>query len=324
MEDVHAEDLIAEFRKQRSKGQATYIRSDRTSEENIIPIIPIIPYQHTPSNMLSYSATSSPMSMWSTLSSWDMLSPPSPSTRFLSAPPTTPTWGLLDVAPLAPWVLPIEVWVQTEEQVEEENPVNDARLERLENSMGSLELRALLRDDTQQVQSEVPPPSLFGRPGQAEAEHLECPQDSWAMAQDAQEVQEVVPWVERGGDEEACWVHCFRCRSISHKVAQCPKKRKVQCICGSRSHRMGRCPRHHQQVQEEEALQCWVTAMPLDREECRACNKVGRYGFIARHECHPMFAEETLGLVSLPEADSSDDNEVTLDGSVSSWTAVLD
>ena len=271
--------------------------------------IPISTQHISSSLMSSHSATSSPMSTWSTLSSWDMPSPPSPSTRFLSAPPTTPTWGLLDVAPLAPWVSPIEVWVQTEEHVKVEDPVEEARLERLENSMGSLELRALLRDDTQQVQSVVTPPSLFGRPGQTGEEHSERPQDSW---------------VERGGDEEACWVHCFRCRSISHKVAQCPKKRKMQCICGSRSHHTGRCPRRRQQVQEEEALQRWVTAMPLDREECWACAKVGRYGFIARHECRPTFTEEKLGLVSLPEADSSDDNEVTLDGSITSWTAFSD
>ena len=86
-------------------------------------------------------------------------------------------------------------------------------------------------------------------------------------------------------------------------------------MCGSHSHRTSRCPRRKQQVQEEEALQRWVTAMPLDREECWACGKVGRYGFITHHECCPTFAEEDLGLVSLPEPDSSDDDEVTLVGS---------
>ena len=53
-EDVHAEDLIAEFRKWRTKGRATYIRSGRMDEENPIP------YQHTlSSNMSAHSAPSS-------------------------------------------------------------------------------------------------------------------------------------------------------------------------------------------------------------------------------------------------------------------------
>ena len=96
--------------------------------------------------------------------------------------------------------------------------------------------------DTQQASA------LFGRPGQPEAEHLECPQDSWAMAQDVQEVYAPVPLVQGGSKEEACWEHCYRCRSISHKVAQCPRRRKVQCLCGSCSHRTSRCPQRCQQV----------------------------------------------------------------------------
>ena len=73
---------------------------------------------------------------------------------------------------------------------------------------------------------------------------------------------------------------------------------------------------------EEEALQYWVTAMPLDREECWACGKVGRYGFIARHDCHPTFAEEAIGLVSLHEDYDLSDEEDTVVGSDNSYTLV--
>ena len=76
-EDVHAEDLIVEFRKWRAKGRATYIRSGRMDEENPIP------YQHTlSSNMSAHSAPSS-------MASPSLAGSISPS--MVSAPENTPT-----------------------------------------------------------------------------------------------------------------------------------------------------------------------------------------------------------------------------------------
>ena len=76
-EDVHADDLIAEFRKRRKEGRATYIRSGRMDEENPIP------HQHTlSSNMSTQSAPSS-------MASPSLAGSISPS--LVSAPENTPT-----------------------------------------------------------------------------------------------------------------------------------------------------------------------------------------------------------------------------------------
>ena len=103
-----------------------------------------------------------------------------------------------------------------------------------------------------------------------------------------------VPWVEQRGEEEAWWEHCYRCRSISHKVRECPVPVQPCAGCKSKNHRFNRCPQRRQQVQEE-ALQLWVTApLCLHHEECWACNWVGGQGFIANHICLPCFAEEVM------------------------------
>ena len=120
-----------------------------------------------------------------------------------------------------------------------------------------------------------------------------------------------VPWVEQGGEEEARWEHCYRCRSITHKVKECPVPAQPCTGCKSKNHRFNRCPQRRQQVQEEEALQMWVTApLCLHHEECWACNRVGGQGFIANHVCLPRFAEEAMGLACLPETYDSDDTLV--------------
>ena len=90
---------------------------------------------------------SSPISTWSELSDITFAEPPSPSTQFLAAPPSSPTWGLLDTAPLAPWVSPIEAWVTIKvEKFSHKLPDTDPHLERLEEELGQAQLRAILDD----------------------------------------------------------------------------------------------------------------------------------------------------------------------------------
>jgi hypothetical protein len=154
---------------------------------------------HSTTSVSSYAAaTNSPLSSWGSLE--DVTPPPSPSTAFLNAPASSPTWGLLDLAPLAPWVAPIEIWVNRTTTVTADA---DPRQEWLEEENRRVQLRTLLTDNSTSV-----------------------------------------PWVEQGPqDVEARWEHCFRCRSISHKVKDCPRNKypKSKC-CGSRMHRVSRCP----------------------------------------------------------------------------------
>ena len=101
------------------------------------------------SSMESLPSTtpSSPISTWSELEGSTVYEPPSPSTQFLAAPPSSPSWGLLDTTPLAPWVSPIEAWVTVEvEEVLHELPNIDPHLERLEEELGRAQLRAILDD----------------------------------------------------------------------------------------------------------------------------------------------------------------------------------
>src|SRR6201996_2923266 len=84
-EDVHAPELIAEFRKWRSKGRKTYIRSARLEEEIPIPLPPTTTFSHLNHSTFTMSAHSAPESVASfALETDDSLS-------VVSAPENTPT-----------------------------------------------------------------------------------------------------------------------------------------------------------------------------------------------------------------------------------------